>query len=123
MVGPRQFGRKRRHRTSALGVIAVFRAQVRLYNRLPRRRWSRFFRSSSQAVGDFPKCLAQRLHKQVFLAAEMLVKTTVGQAGASHNGRNRGASDAFGANPPRGIFKNLPMDFDFVLGLIAHGSL
>ena len=37
LIGPRQLGRKGRQRAPALGVIAVFRAQVGLHNRLPRR--------------------------------------------------------------------------------------
>jgi hypothetical protein len=57
--------------------------------------------------------------KQVLLAAEVLVKTSVSQAGVSHNGGNRGARDAFGTNTPGGVFQNLPMNFGFVPLLVT----
>jgi hypothetical protein len=47
----------------------------------------------------------------------------VGQAGVLHNGRNRGTSQAFDANAPRGVFDDLLMDLDFVFGSVTHSSL
>jgi len=80
-------------------------------------------RSLIQAVCHFTESLAERLHEEFILAFEMLVKTSVGQAGAPHDGCNRGAGEAFGAHAPRGVLHNLVMNFDFVLGLVTHGLI
>jgi len=77
----------------------------------------------SKAVGYFLESLTQRLHQQLVLACEMLVKTTVGQARVPHNGRNSSAGYPFVANAPRGVFHDLLMDFGFVFGPVTHGSL
>jgi hypothetical protein len=53
----------------------------------------------------------------------MLEKTTVGQAGIPHNGRNRSSGYPFIANAPRSVFHDLLMDFSFVFGPVTHGSL
>src|SRR6266496_4673076 len=42
-----------------------------------------------QALLDFPKTLAERFHKQVVLAPEMLVKASVCQARVRHDSFNR----------------------------------
>jgi hypothetical protein len=76
-----------------------------------------------QCAGDLPESLTERFHEQFVLAPEMLVKASVGQARIPHNGRNRGAGQAFGANAPRGIFDNLLMDLDFMPGPVTHSSL
>ena len=49
------------------------------------------FSGPNQGILDLPEALSERLQEQVALASEMLVKTSVGQAGVFHNGRNRGA--------------------------------
>jgi hypothetical protein len=53
----------------------------------------------------------------------MFVEPSMGQAGIPHYSRNRGASQAFGANPPRSVVQNLLMDLGFMLRSVSHGSL
>src|SRR5271156_1799634 len=104
-------------------MFAVFRAQVGFHDPLPRRTRGRVFSDPNECAGDLPESLTERFHKQFLLAPEMLVKASVGETGGMHDGRNRGPSQAFGANAPRGVFDNLLMDLDFMLGSVAHGSL
>jgi hypothetical protein len=101
----------------------VFGAQVGFDNRLPPRPRGRLFRDPNHVLGYFPESFAQRFYEQLILAPEMLVKASVRQAGVLHNGCNRGASQAFGANAPRAIFHNSVMNLDFMFGPVAHVSL
>jgi len=85
-IGPRQLGRKGRQRTPALGVIAVFRAQVGLHNRLPCRPGLRLFSRPNQVIGHLPKSLALGFHDQLVFTSEMFIKASVSQAGVPHHG-------------------------------------
>src|ERR1700745_745910 len=104
-------------------MVTEFQAQVGFYNCLPLFARGRLFGGMRQGIFDFREALAKRLQKKIVLAPEMLVKASVGQAGVLHNGRNRGTSQAFDENAPRGGFDDLLMDLDFVFGSVTHSSL
>ena len=87
-------GRKCRQRTAALRMIAVLGAQVRLHNRLPTRLGSRLLRSLNQRSDYFPERFTKQLQKQIVLAPEMFVRTSVGEDRIPHNGCNRSAMQA-----------------------------
>ena len=67
-------------------MVAKLEAKVGLHNRLPRRLGLGLLADLSKAVRDLLECLLQRLYEQIVLAAEMLVKTSMSQAGIPHNG-------------------------------------
>jgi len=61
-------------------MFTEIQARVGIYDGLPCLSKRRLFSGISQSVLDITEALAQRLEKQVVLALEMLVKTSVGQA-------------------------------------------